>query len=91
MCTWQQGVLFLAGQASQECRVFISDVGTRAIYFSLTLCTDKFIYHVLSPENELRRFHYNLIIYFELYLLADGLTPLVVRNSSINYIFILVH
>ena len=51
MCTWQQGVLFLTGQASQEYCVFISDVGTRAIYFFLTLGTDKFIYHVLSPEN----------------------------------------
>ena len=42
MRTWQQGFLFLAGQESQKCCVFISGVGIRSIYFSLTLGTAKF-------------------------------------------------
>ena len=42
MYSWQQGVLFLVRQESQECYVFISDVGIRGIYLSLTLCTAKF-------------------------------------------------
>ena len=32
----------MAGQESQECCIFISDVGIRGIYFSLTLGTAKF-------------------------------------------------
>ena len=42
MLTWQQEVLFLAGQESRERFVFISDVGIRGIYLSLTLGTAKF-------------------------------------------------
>ena len=42
MWTWQQGIMFLAGQESRECCVFITDVWTRGIYLSLTLGTVKF-------------------------------------------------
>ena len=42
MCTWYQGDLFLAGQESRECYIFISDIGIRGIYLSLTLGTAKF-------------------------------------------------
>ena len=40
MCTWQQGVLFLAGKRAEN--VLISDFGTRGIYLSLTHGTAKF-------------------------------------------------
>ena len=42
MGTWKQGILFLAGQESRECYVFISDVGLCGVYLSLTLDTAKF-------------------------------------------------
>ena len=42
MYTWKQGFLFLIGQESWECCVFISDVGIRGIYLSLALDTAKF-------------------------------------------------
>ena len=37
----EQGVLFLEGQENRKCCVFISDIGIRGIYLSLTLCTAK--------------------------------------------------
>ena len=36
--------VFLAGQKSQECCLFISDVGIRGIYLSLTLGTALLLY-----------------------------------------------
>ena len=42
MRTWQQGDLVLAGKESQECCVFVYEVGIRGIYLSLTLCAAKF-------------------------------------------------
>ena len=41
MCEWQQGVLFLAGQEIRQWCVFISGIGIRGIYLSLTLFTAK--------------------------------------------------
>ena len=41
MCTWQQ-VLFLAGYKNRESCVYISAVGIRGIFLSLTLGTAKF-------------------------------------------------
>ena len=56
MCTWKQGVLFLAGPDIRERCVFISDVEICGIYLSLTLtaklneldesCSFYYIYHV---------------------------------------------
>ena len=42
MCGWKQGDVFFAGQESQYCFDFISDVGIRGIYFYLTLGNAKF-------------------------------------------------
>ena len=42
MRTWKQGVSFLTWQENQKFRVFISDVGIRGLYFSLTLGIAKF-------------------------------------------------
>ena len=39
---WKQGDMCLAGQESQDCYDFISDVGICGIYFSLALGTAKF-------------------------------------------------
>ena len=36
ICTWHQGVFFLAGPESQECCVFISDVVIRDMYIAYT-------------------------------------------------------
>ena len=38
---WKQGDVFLAGQESLDCFDFISDVGFRGIYLSLSLGTAK--------------------------------------------------
>ena len=38
----KQGDMFQAGQESQDCSDFISDVGIRGIYWSLALGTAKF-------------------------------------------------
>ena len=40
--TWQQSIGILAGQESQECFFFISNVEIRGIYLSLTLGNAKF-------------------------------------------------
>ena len=42
MCGWKQEDMILAGQESQDCFDFISDVGIRGIYLSLALGTAKF-------------------------------------------------
>ena len=51
MCTWNREIWFLAGQENQKCCIFITNVGIRGIYLSLTLGTVKFkrleINHVL--------------------------------------------
>ena len=39
---WKQGYMFLAGQESEDCFDFISDVGIRRIYLYLAPVTTKF-------------------------------------------------
>ena len=41
--TWQQSIGILAGQESQECFFFISNVEIRGIYLSLTLGNAKIL------------------------------------------------